>query len=265
MKTTWMVLLTIVLLTVTAYGDTYTVQSGDTLSKIAQAELGDSARWKEIAELNDLKEPYSLNVGQQLELPVESSNTLTVEPRSHDGQDRTTPASEDISDDMSELDIFSDLQILPFLFSNVTLSKAIIIPVIIIHLILGIFFLGVGYRFTASAVNIETTLQRCLIAAMSVSLSILIPIGLVLLACWTNPLTWSPSLLLLSPLLLGLGYVFLAMCILRSCLQCRWGISFIVGFLGGIIGPAFYNAVMYIIALLVWLIVFVIGGITLLF
>ncbi len=45
---------------------TYTVKSGDTLYSIAQAL---DIEWQKLAEINNLKEPYSLNVGQELKLP----------------------------------------------------------------------------------------------------------------------------------------------------------------------------------------------------
>jgi len=46
--------------------DTYTVQSGDTLYAIS-LELDKD--WQEIASLNDIEPPYSLSVGQVLQLP----------------------------------------------------------------------------------------------------------------------------------------------------------------------------------------------------
>lgn len=51
---------------VTGTGETYTVEEGDTLYAVGQ-KLGKD--WKEIATLNDLEPPYSLNVGQELKLP----------------------------------------------------------------------------------------------------------------------------------------------------------------------------------------------------
>lgn len=45
---------------------TYIVKTGDTISIIAKAVNVD---WKELADLNELKSPYSLSVGQELKLP----------------------------------------------------------------------------------------------------------------------------------------------------------------------------------------------------
>lgn len=69
----------------TLTGDTYTVVKGDTLSGIG-AKL--KITWKDIADLNGIKSPYIINVGQVLKLPTSSaasgnnssSNTSTATP-----------------------------------------------------------------------------------------------------------------------------------------------------------------------------------------
>lgn len=53
----------------------YTVQSGDTLSGIAQMLLGDANRYMEIANLNNIENPNLIYAGQSLKLP--DSNTST--------------------------------------------------------------------------------------------------------------------------------------------------------------------------------------------
>jgi nucleoid-associated protein YgaU len=52
-------------------GRVYTVKKGDTLSEIAQRELGGASRWKEIFEANrdKLKDPDVIMPGQVLTLP----------------------------------------------------------------------------------------------------------------------------------------------------------------------------------------------------
>ncbi len=49
---------------------TYKVRPGDTLIDIAQAALGDGARWDEIATLNGIKDARELAVGKVLKLPT---------------------------------------------------------------------------------------------------------------------------------------------------------------------------------------------------
>lgn len=51
-------------------GRVYVVKSGDTLSKIAQRELGKWSRWPEIARLNNLRDPNKIRPGQRLRLPA---------------------------------------------------------------------------------------------------------------------------------------------------------------------------------------------------
>ncbi|MEN5040558.1 MULTISPECIES: LysM peptidoglycan-binding domain-containing protein [Stenotrophomonas] len=52
-------------------GGTYTVQKGDSLSKIAKQELGDGNAWKRIFEANRdvLDDPDKIQPGQTLKLP----------------------------------------------------------------------------------------------------------------------------------------------------------------------------------------------------
>lgn len=49
---------------------TYVVKKGDTLAKIAKAQLGDAKLYPQIAELNGLRNPGMISVGQQLEIPL---------------------------------------------------------------------------------------------------------------------------------------------------------------------------------------------------
>ncbi|MFO7898402.1 MAG: LysM peptidoglycan-binding domain-containing protein, partial [Planctomycetota bacterium] len=60
----------------------YTVKSGDTLSEIAERELGRTARYPEVAELNHLAKPYRIRAGQKLKMPprgTTSSSDTSVE------------------------------------------------------------------------------------------------------------------------------------------------------------------------------------------
>lgn len=50
-------------------GSEYVVQSGDSLASIAQEVYGDPTLWRDIAQANDLSEPYSLSVGDTLDIP----------------------------------------------------------------------------------------------------------------------------------------------------------------------------------------------------
>ena len=50
---------------------TYTVEKGDSLSKIAQRLLGDANRWREIFDANrdQIRDPDLIHPGQVLKLP----------------------------------------------------------------------------------------------------------------------------------------------------------------------------------------------------
>lgn len=52
-----------------ASGKTYRIKSGDTLSRIAVRFLGDAGRWREIARLNNIRDPRRLKVGAKIRIP----------------------------------------------------------------------------------------------------------------------------------------------------------------------------------------------------
>ena len=76
-----------------ASASTYTVESGDTLTRIAAKTLGDGKRWKEIFEANRDKlgnDPGALEVGQVLRIPGRSA--ATDKPASKPAETSTKPA-----------------------------------------------------------------------------------------------------------------------------------------------------------------------------
>lgn len=58
---------------------TYTVQRGDTLTKIAKEELNDASRYVEIVELNDIVDPDVILVGDEYILPDADKPANSVE------------------------------------------------------------------------------------------------------------------------------------------------------------------------------------------
>jgi len=48
----------------------YTVASGDTLSKIAKNFYGDASQYQKIADANGIDDPNSIQVGQELTIPA---------------------------------------------------------------------------------------------------------------------------------------------------------------------------------------------------
>lgn len=57
---------------------TYTVKSGDTLSKIARDIVGELARWPELAYINSIDPPYSIRPGQTLILPSDEPLVIDI-------------------------------------------------------------------------------------------------------------------------------------------------------------------------------------------
>jgi len=62
--------------------ETYTVKSGDSLWKIAEANLGDGNKWTEIAKNNDIKTPSVIRSGQELKLTGTKEGQITPEAAS---------------------------------------------------------------------------------------------------------------------------------------------------------------------------------------
>jgi hypothetical protein len=71
---------------------TYTVQSGDSLWRIASVQLGRPDRWPEIAALNQLRRPDRLLVGQRLFLPEAGSRSISPALRSAPAAVRVAPS-----------------------------------------------------------------------------------------------------------------------------------------------------------------------------
>lgn len=74
---------------------TYTVQSGDSLWKIAATTLGDGSRYMELATLNGLANPNVLSVGQVLQLPSMSSTSSGSAHGSNDASSASTEMGQD--------------------------------------------------------------------------------------------------------------------------------------------------------------------------
>lgn len=47
----------------------YTIKRGDTLPRLAAHKLGDARRWREIAKLNNIRDPRNLKIGRVIRLP----------------------------------------------------------------------------------------------------------------------------------------------------------------------------------------------------
>lgn len=50
-------------------GTTYVIKQGDTLWALAQKHFGDGTRWREIASVNGIMDPTTLQIGQEIIIP----------------------------------------------------------------------------------------------------------------------------------------------------------------------------------------------------
>jgi len=53
----------------------YTIRQNESLADIAGRELGNPRRWREIAELNRLRDPDRVNAGRRIRLPAEGESS----------------------------------------------------------------------------------------------------------------------------------------------------------------------------------------------
>lgn len=61
--------------------NTYEVKRGDTLWSVAMAKYGNGFLWTKIANANNLKQPYSIEVGQKLTMPVVTEAEIKAVPK----------------------------------------------------------------------------------------------------------------------------------------------------------------------------------------
>ncbi len=76
----------------------HTVARGDTLSAIAQRYLGDSNKWRVIAEANGITDPRTLKVGQPLVIPGASPSAPQQDPTDATGNGTGTGSGESPTD-----------------------------------------------------------------------------------------------------------------------------------------------------------------------
>jgi len=77
----------------------YTVKAGDTLSTIAERVLGHASMWPDIARLNQIAAPYTIYIGQALQLPPTpatlpaTSSSSSAPPPAHGPSGAPVPAA----------------------------------------------------------------------------------------------------------------------------------------------------------------------------
>jgi hypothetical protein len=71
----------------------YVVHPGDTLGRIAARELGSPERWRELAEVNHLRPPYRLLIGQRMRMPSHNAPRIAARRGRHPAATGRTPHS----------------------------------------------------------------------------------------------------------------------------------------------------------------------------
>ena len=234
MKTRWIALLTMALIAVHAWGETYTVQAGDTLSKIAQTKLGESERWKEIAELNNLKEPYRLSIGQQLEMPKDSQQALS-------GNEQTAITEKEKAK-------YGFKNILKC-FSFLSIPLIAIIGIWLVSSLFSCLLFAAGYNRACKIFNVETTYGKSFLAAICFS-------GIGTAAGFMIPGTDAssppPSFFIVYAAVVCIAIV-ICLILLKYFFHCNWPQSIGIYVLGGIIGFLWHFLVVFLISFPLWI------------
>lgn len=190
----------------------YTVRAGDTLSGIAEKQLGSTARWKEIADTNGLRPPYHLRPGQQLVLPERRDGSSAGGGLS-EAMGSVAPGRP--GTDGRTLDRLTAF------FTGVGLGAAVV------YLLVGAFLWWVAYGLCLRGgcwfALVETTTGRCFRLALYLALVTVACLLAALLAFRAAAATLG-AVPILALLALGAGVVYFvaSLAITRRVLACRW-------------------------------------------
>lgn len=188
---------------VISFCEDYTVKKGDTLSNIAEKQLGDKTKWKEIAKLNNLKSPYRIKLNQILELP--SINSITTITQSE-------TSKKEVKNDDDEDD--SDDNIFPI--------KPLIIWGIFIF-ILQVLFLALSIRVGCWFSLIETTAWSCIKLAFFIAMMTIATIATTVFLIKLHVDTQLPTLGFFSTgFVLTVGYCIFIIITAKKILKCLW-------------------------------------------
>jgi hypothetical protein len=211
----------------------YTVVPNDTLSKIAKVQLGSARRWKEIAELNGMRSPYSLKIGQKLILP-------------DDGVDSRQPDDADADAGMEALN--AQLQ------ADAS-GSVVSVPE---HLWLwGIAALLLFWMFCALCLRwgcwfslVEATFGRCMFLALVYALlQILLVAVAALLYFWAFGTGASPIVGFVSMFFLIIINFVLAAIFTKRILDCKWRSVLTVTVMANLVANLIVSVIMMILGM----------------
>lgn len=183
------------------FSNDYIVRKGDSLSIIAEKELGSKERWDEIASLNNIKPPYTIKLKQKLKLP----NTVSLGAL-------TQPEITEVTD-YESTDLTFPL-------------KKMIKPL----LVWGVFTFFTFWVFLTCSVRIgcwfslvETNIFSCGLLSFFISLMTVASIGIVILLTYLHYQTQLPTLgFYATGLVLFVGNCIFIIITAKKILKCYW-------------------------------------------
>lgn len=200
----WLVLIVLSFCANYLFGDTYVVQKGDSLRKIALQQLGDESKWRELADLNGIKEPFGVNLGAKIILRKSVSSK---------------PALINISDDAvsgEEIDD-SDTGMNPSIIWHAVWYFAL--AYLVVFGIFGSIFLKMGCWFSL----VEASFFRCVVFSLISSFLFFVCIVFLLGVSYFVLKEMIPSFDMRFLILLVLFFYGLGMAIfMKKYFACKW-------------------------------------------
>ena len=195
-RTCFISVFTLLLAAQSASGPDYAVKPKDTLSRIAGAELGDAGRWREIAELNGLRPPYKISVGQTLKLPDAAQPPELTSP----GKATPGPPKDD----------------------GLRTNHREWIWILVLVAALWLFSV-IALRVSCWFSLVETSLLRCALLCLALAVLLVLCVGAaLLLALGVLRQAWNPLMILISGGLSALLYLVGSVVVTRRILLCKW-------------------------------------------
>jgi LysM repeat protein len=220
------------------YSRPYIIKPGDSLQRIAQRELGSASRWQELARLNQLPPPYSIRIGQTIQLP-DNQGVTHATPSANKPPAPTAP-----NPPLFVTNLPPQVPRGNALPTNATQPVVTSIPTLesdepsaksfpwslSLALLLGTFFYALNLRIACWFSNVEATYGRCLklaiyldlLGALCLVVAILLFAAGIILGISHQIEPWSiAATIAVLPLAL-VTWFFLSMVVIKKTLDCKW-------------------------------------------
>jgi len=209
--------LLIALCTAPSVASDYVVRPGDTLSGIAESQLGSAHHWRQIAEINGLEPPYKIRVGQTLRLP---GRDALGESAPHSPEIASTPTR-------ATLEVRPHLWIWPLGLLEARSHLWIwALGLLVVVWLLGAVCVRIGCWFSL----VETSFNRCFLLSLLLSALLVLGLGIVAGFGYLALLQNVPFLAVpVAGAVLLVAYVAASVLLTRRILQCKWRSVITVG------------------------------------